>query len=238
MPIDSNIPAEIMVRPVAVVIQETGGPTGPPGPTGSMGDPSSVTGATGSIGQTGPTGIIGPTGLGAFTGPTGMTGPPGAGGVGPMGFTGPTGPRFGGGTDTWGRDYSNTVYGPFGTSYAHVGLGNFWEHENVSSGNALVIVSGTARNSAGGAGASTFIKLNCAVGTPPVAGASEVGFSFGRELNIFLTNPADKVGFSIPIISSGWGSPPGPLLWFDLCVRSSVGSNAYVQDLTWVLVEI
>jgi hypothetical protein len=239
MPIDSNIPAEIMVRPVAVVIQETGGPTGVTGPTGAAGDPSSVTGPTGLVGQTGPTGGVGPTGVGAFTGPMGMTGPPGAGGVGPMGMTGPTGARFGGGTDTWGRSSDSTIYGPYGPTYTHCGRGNAWRHDHVSSGVSLIVVSGLARNSAGGGvGANTLVKLNCGVGTAaPPAGSSEQGFSFGRELNIFLTNSNDWVGFTIPVISAGWGNPPFSL-WSDLVVRSSVGSNAYVRDLHWVLVEI
>lgn len=236
MPIESTVPAEIAAQPV-VVVREGVVIQGYTGPTGADGAPSLVTGPTG-FGQTGPIGIVGPTGVGAFTGPMGMTGPPGAGGVGPMGFTGPTGSRFGGGSDTWGRDSSNNVYGPFGTAYAHVGRGNSWTHQHVSSGVALVIVSGVARNSAGGAGASTIININTGTGSsPPAYGAPENGFSFVQPVNIFLTNAADKVGFTINLISAGWGNPPFTL-WFDLVVKSSVGNNAYVQDLHWNLVEI
>ena len=238
MSAQSNIPAEIMAKPVVVVHGPTGPSGGPTGATGPQGT-ASITGATGPrglTGFTGPSGVTGATGAGAFTGPTGMTGPAGSvGGTGPFGPTGPAGPQLAN-PDNWMRVYSSTVYGPFGTSFGHIGIGGSWTYTPVGSGVYLVIVSGIVRNSAGGAGGGTTIQFCSGGGSPPSAGAAPAGIQFGRDQRFFLTNAADQVGFTFPIMVSGWGF--GTPIWHDLTVKSSVGNNAYVQDLHFVLIEL
>jgi hypothetical protein len=231
-----NIPAEVMTRPVVVVHGPTGpsgGPTGATGPVGAV----STTGATGVRGPTGSTGPTGVTGAASTaTGPTGMTGPVGSVGViGPLGPTGPTGPQLAN-PNNWMRVYSSTVYGPIGTSFVHIGLGGSWTYTLVASGVYLVIVSGIVRNSAGGAGGGTTIQFISGSGSPPTAGVAPTGIQFGRDQRFFLTNAADQVGFTFPIMGSGWGT--GVPIWHDLTVKSTVGTNAYVQDLHFVLIEL
>jgi hypothetical protein len=101
----------------------------------------------------------------------------------------------------------------------------------------LIIISGIVKNTAGGAGAGTYLKFHMANGTAPAAGNTfGAGVQIGREQRFFLTDAADQIGFSIPIVAVGWSI--GQALWFDLMVKSTVGSNAYVQDLSFVLIEI
>jgi hypothetical protein len=235
MSTQSNIPAEIMTRPVVVVHGPTGPSGGPTGPTGPIGA-ASATGATGVRGPSGVTGATGPTGAASsVTGPTGMTGPVGQGGLGPIGPTGPVGPQLAI-ADHWTRVYDSTIYGPYGSSATHIGRGTAWSYTLAGSGIYLVIVSGVVKNTAGGAGGGVTLQFMSGNGTPPVAGASATGFQFGRDLRLFLVDAADQVGFTFPIIGSGWGTTG--TIWHDLTVRSSLGANAYVQDLHFVLVEL
>lgn len=239
MSTQSNIPAEIMTKPVVVIGGPTGpagGPTGPTGVTGSTGP----TGFTGVRGQTGPlgTGPTGSTGAGAFTGPTGMTGPVGAGGPGPIGPTGVTGPPL---TNS-GKVVSNStnvVFGPYGTGTTVIGLGYTYVIKG-PGGLLLVIASGLARNAAGGAGAATLVSLRWGTGTPPAAMSGNFGNTVGVNQNLFFVNAADKAGWCIPWIGGGFAASPGvgAQIWFDLAVSSSVGTNAFVQDINFVVVEM
>ena len=236
MSTQSNIPAEIMTKPVVVVHGPTGpsgGPTGATGPAGA----ASMTGATGPRGTSGVTGYTGPTGADStVTGPTGSTGPPGsAGATGSTGFgpTGATGPQLANADNTK-RQYLTSTYGPHGTTFTHVGLGGLWTYITVSSGTYLVIVSGVVKNTT--AGATTTIRFRAAAGTPPLSNAAETGIQFGQDQRFLLTNASDQVGFTFPLIISGWGA--FATIWHDLAVKSSVGTTAFVQDLHFVLIEL
>jgi hypothetical protein len=237
MSTQSNIPAEVMTRPVVVVHGPTGPAGGPTGATGPVGA-ASTTGATGVRGPTGLTGPTGSTGAASTAiGPTGFTGPPGSVGTfGPTGPTGTVGPRFSGGDASTQRVYSSNVYGPFGTTAVHAGFGSMWTYTPNLSGSMLIIVSGIVRNTVGGAGAGTEIGFYMASGSPPTAGTSPQGIQIGKTQRFFMVNAAEQIGFSIPVISSAW--TVGTSLWFDLVIKSTVGTNAYVQDLHFVLLEI
>ena len=236
MSVESNIPAEIAVRPVVVV----GGPTGPAGgPTGSSG-PTGATGAgafTGPTGATGPTGSIGtgPTGAASsVTGPTGYTGPPGSGGA--TGIGGPTGPtgKLGSGDTSrfvWG-DFQSAI-GPYGTSYQMAGLGITYTPK--ASGCLLIIFSGTARN-ASASGGTTTIEAMWSSGTPPAAGAAQVGIALGAPQNITTAAANAQAGFALNFVMS-FGNI-GTQLWFDLAIRSGSGANAYIEDLNWSILEL
>lgn len=237
MSTQSNTPAPIAAQPVVVI----GGPTGPSGgPTGTVGPtgPQGPSGSTGVRGMTGPigTGPTGPAGAGAFTGPTGQTGPAGSyGGAGTQGATGPTGPRTAAAANQR-LSYHPQTFGPFGTSFVMVGLGGYWQYQPAVTGALLIIVSGLVRNSAGGAGAGTTLQLRWGNGTAPAAGSAAVGFQLGMDLRPFLTNPSDYVGFALPIVT--FFTPDFSTHWFDLAVKSTVGNNAYLQDINFVLLEI
>lgn len=234
MSTQSNIPTEILTRPVVVIGGPTGpsgGPTGPTGMTGPVGT-ASLTGATGPTGLLGPTGDFGPTGPGAFTGPRGQTGPVGSvGQTGPQGQIGPTG-GFG---DNPGARlmtyYSNTVYGPYNTSGAMLGLGLAYTPSH--SGWILILVSGVAYNSV--ASATTIIEVHWYNGPPPVAGAGNSGLNIGASQRILNTGTYQQVGFAYNFLSSFIGQTPP--LWFDLYVRSNTGAGAYVQDLNILVLE-
>jgi hypothetical protein len=241
MSTESNIPAEIMVRPIVVV----GGPTGPSGaPTGNTG-PTGSTGAaaTGVTGATGPTGRFGtgPTGAAStVTGPTGMTGPVGAGLPGPtgatggIGATGPTGTLGLGDTSRFVYGNRQSAIGPFGTSFTMAGLGSFgFTYTPKASGCLLLLFSGVARNSGG---ATTTIEAKWNTGaSPPASGAVEVGIALGAPQNIICA-AAEQVGFAIQMVMS-FGNI-GTALWFDLAFKSSSGTTAYIQDVNFSLLEL
>jgi hypothetical protein len=238
MPVDMNIPAEVSVRPVVVVGGPTGpsgGPTGPTGVTGPAGF-ATHTGSTGPTGVIGPTGIVGPTGAGAFTGPTGNTGPPGAfgaTGLAGIGPTGPTGARTASQENFLVQYYANPR-GPYGTTFAMSGC--FWTYRPRSTGFLSIMVTGLARNSAGGVGAGTTIQLRWGTGTPPNNGGAQVGVQLANDIRVFTTNANDQVGWSIPV--GVVFAVDGTERWFDLCIKSTVGNNAYVQDINLVLIEM
>lgn len=235
MAIQITVPAEIMARPVAVI----GGPTGPSGgPTGTTG-PTGITGPTGHIGLQGLTGPIGtgptgPTGAGAFTGPTGNAGPPGSyGAIGPIGPTGVTGPRLTSTAATRVMTLGN-IYGPFGTSFSHSGLGSFCTYLPFVSGGIFFTFTGVVKNTSGNAG--TTIRVRYGTGTAPNPGTTETGYQLGQDLRYFTTNAADQIGFSFAWV--GGTFPVGTLHWWDLVVKSSVGTTAYVQDIHFALMEL
>jgi hypothetical protein len=236
MAIESTTPAEIMAQPVVVVHGPTGpagGPTGPTGPT-SLG----LTGPTGFRGQTGPigTGPTGPTGVGAFTGPTGFAGPPGSiGPIGPYGPTGPTGTRLSN-PNAMRTYYSSAQQGPFGTTFAMLGYGSLWTYTPTTTGSILLNITGVVRNAAGGAGAGTTIQVRWQSGAPPNSGTSQSGIQLGQDLRYFLNAATEQVGFAFTW--AGGGFSIGTQIWFDLCIRSTVGTNAYVQDIHFVALEL
>ncbi|HEX6825740.1 MAG TPA: hypothetical protein VF077_05420 [Nitrospiraceae bacterium] len=224
--ITSHEPADIAAYPVVVIGGHTGpsgGPTGPSGPTGVMG-PTGGLGPTGFTGSTG-LGDTGPTGAGAFTGPTGHTGPPGSVGDYIAGPTGPTGP-FANANAAWHGTF-NSTYGPYGTSETNIGLAIAYTPQ--ASGTVMILVTGSVRNSAGGAGGETAIRLKWGNAYNTITGW------IGLEHRYFLTNPNDYVGFAISVV---FVYPPGTMRFFDLSIKSSIGSNAYVRDLEWQFQEI
>lgn len=231
MSTQSNIPAEIMTKPVVVVHGPTGPSGGPTGATGPQGM-ASTTGATGVRGPSGVTGYTGPTGLASVvTGPTGMTGPVGSIGNVVLGPTGPTG-SFGGSGSVYNNWWTGPI-GPYGTSQTMLGLGARFTTR--ASGTLLIAVTGLVRNSAGGAGGGTTIVLRWGTGTSPVAGQASTGISLGTALNTFLVNAADYVGFAINM--GVFFNPDGTDRWIDLSMASTVGTNAYVRDVQMLLLE-
>lgn len=130
------------------------GPTGPTGATGPTGvvSPTGGTGATGVTGPTGPTGATGATGVGS-TGPTGATGSAGAtgptgsgngptgatGSTGVTGVTGPTGSTGPAGADGEGSGGGGVIT-KFDTTHSPVGLWNFNESLEDSSGNGFTLI--------------------------------------------------------------------------------------------------
>jgi hypothetical protein len=229
MSTESNIPADIMTRPVVVVHGPTGPSGGPTGPTGPVGAAST----TGATGVRGPTGVTGPTGLqgvaSTVTGPTGPFGPPGS--IGATGMQGPTGS-----TGTLGsadssrylyRNYQSPI-GPFGTNYTMAGL-NF-TYTIKSSGTLLLIFSGVARNSGG---ATTTIGVKWGGGAPPTQGAGESGSFLGSLVDLIPT-ATGQIGFTINLIIPFNTTP----LWFDLAFKSSSGTTAYIQNLNFMLIEL
>jgi collagen type VII alpha len=239
MPTQSNTPAPIMAQPVVVVGGMTGPPGGPTGPVGAIGvtGPTGGFGVTGSIGPTGPTGTIGPTGAGAFTGPTGFTGPPGSAGgtgaaaIGPTGATGPTGTAVTS-VSTFSAD-SAGPFGPYGTTLAMIGSG--YQFTPVKSGRVLVTFAGQARNSAGAGGGGTNIYGRYGTGTPPTAGAANTGTNFGGAQAMFSTSATNQSGFTVTEIIT---LTVGTMYWFDLMIQSTTGTNAYVLDVQFSLVEL
>jgi collagen type VII alpha len=232
MSTQSNIPADIMTRPVVVVHGPTGPSGGPTGPTGPQGF-ATLTGATGvrgPTGVTGPTGAIGATGAGAFTGPTGFTGPPGSvGGTGLMGSTGPTGMLGSGDTSRYVYNNYQSAIGPYGTNYTMAGLGIIYTPK--ASGSILLILSGVARNSGG---VITTVGIKYGTGTPPAQGAGEIGVFLGSLVDL-LPAATGQVGFTINFVISGF--PPGSL-WFDLAFKSVSGTTAYIQNINYSLLEL
>jgi hypothetical protein len=234
MSTESNIPAEIMVRPVVVV----GGPTGPAGaPTGPTG-PAGAVASTGATGRTGPTGpastVTGPTGAAStVTGPTGRTGPAGSfGGTGAIGPTGPTGTLGLGDTSRYLFTNFQSSIGPYGTNFTLAGMGITYTIK--SSGSLLVIVSGVARNSGG---FTTTVEAVWGTGAPPTAGAflsSTNGIPLGAPVNL-LPAATEQVGFAINFVLPFGGSGS---LWFDLALKSSSGTNALIQDINFSLLEL
>lgn len=85
----------------------------------------------GEPGPTGATGPTGPTGATGETGPTGPTGPTGATGTGVTGPTGPTGPA--------GEGSSAATISKFDTTHNPVGLWNFNDSLEDSSGNGFTL---------------------------------------------------------------------------------------------------
>lgn len=244
MPIIDSDPAKISAQPVVVV-------HGPTGSTGAPGGPSGPTGATGQtiIGPTGPTGVrgIGPTGATGsaatgLTGPTGRTGPPGSGGAtGPIGSIGPTGITGPPGAFDSSRisyAYSSATFGPYGT-VALVGMGAAGAvYTRKVSGFVLATFSGMVRNSAGGAGAGTNITGYVGSTATPSAGTSPgISQAFGSTQHFFSTDAAEWSGFMISAffnLPSGIGNSN----WFDLGIASTVGTNAYVRDVQFNLIEL
>lgn len=232
MSTQSNIPAEIMARPVVVVHGPTGPAGGPTGATGPQGT-ASITGATGPRGLTGPlgTGPTGATGAGAFTGPTGMTGPVGEGGLGPIGWTGPTG--------TFGSAgyVSNALYGyagPYGTNFVNAGLGVTYTPKR--SGLLLLIFSGVAYNAAA-AGSTVSVQLQWGTGTPPSVGSPQAGSTLFTNQVLSFTSPSQQSGFAINMVVD-FTSQIGHQLWFDLAFKSGTGVGAYIQNITYTVVEL
>lgn len=236
MTTQSKTPAPILAQPVVVIGGPTGpsgGPTGTTGPTGRTG--AAATGVTGNTGPSGPTGSTGHTGAGAFTGPTGFTGPPGS--LGPSStVTGPTGPI--GPMPVIGSErtrFYNTAgpFGPYGTSPVVLGLNVQFTTHN-PGGYCLLTITGMVRNSAGAAGAGTSVVGAGGTGTPPVAGAALGGASLTNPKTFFSTDAAEYAGFTVMgFINISMSTT----YWFDLAVQSSVGTNAYVRDITLTLIE-
>lgn len=239
MAVQSQTPSPIAAFPVVVIGGHTGPGGGPTGPTGADG-PVAALGPTGPRGMTGPdgTGPTGPPGLGAFTGPTGFTGPPGsfggAGFTGPTGATGMTGPRAAEGS------FSNILvnqwagpYGPYGVN-TMLGLGA--RYTTKLSGIIMMTWSGMVRNSAGGAGGGTNIQVRWNTGGSPSAGNPATGLQIGITVRSFAVNAADYVGFCIPMTMMF--VPIGTDRWYDLSIASTVGTNAYLQDVYLSIVEL
>jgi hypothetical protein len=232
MSTESNIPAEIMARPVVVI----GGPTGPAGaPTGSTGPtgPAGTASTTGATGATGPTGQFGtgPTGASSkVTGPTGRTGPAGSpGATGMQGPTGSTGTLGSGDSSRYFYGSHQSAIGPYGISYAMAGLGITYTIK--SSGSLLLIFSGVARNTGG---AITTIAAKWGAGSSPAAGGSEVGVGIGSPQNIVCA-AGEQVGFTINMVMSFAGQS---LIWLDLAFKSSSGTTALIQDINFTLIEL
>ena len=249
MPIIDSDPSPVATRPVVVVL----GPTGPQGAAGGPTGPTGITGAT-IVGPTGPTGVrgVGPTGAtgaaGPLTGPTGpvgLTGPPGSPGIpgvtGTQGLTGSTGATGSAGTFNSGRfnwAYSTATFGPYGTAATIVGIaaggGNTYTRK--ASGFCLVTFSGMVRNSAGGAGAGTNIACYYASSAVPAAGAAAGAyFTLGSTQRFFSIDAAEYAGFTI---SAFIQLPISSPYWFDLGISSTVGTNAYVRDVQFNLIEL
>lgn len=230
MPTQVSFPASIMTKPVVVV----GGPTGPSGgPMGETG-PVGPIGETGPLGLTGPTGALGTgptgaTGAGAFTGPAGMTGPPGAGTPG-LGFTGPTGAVGASVTASGAYLTSNGPFGPYSVATS-IGFGAVYTPTR--TGKVLVMFSGMVRNSLGTPSASTLVSARYSLGSPPIPGVAASGTDFGSK-NFVSGDANEYAGFTIfNIITLAIGTA----FWFDLAISSSIGANAYVRDVQFVLLE-
>ena len=232
----SHEPAPVAAYPVVVVGGHTGPSGGPTGPTGLQGaaantGPTGMTGYTGPSGNTGPTGYTGP---GAFTGPMGMTGPPGS--FGSIGFTGPTGMTGPGFTDSSNTNIVSLAWsGPFGPyGPGQTMLGSAVNYTNYRSGTLLLLWTGLVRNSVGPG--ITTVQSRWGTGSAPNNGASAAGFSIGVSQRVYINNPNDLVGFSIhtcfPFL------PIGTPRWFDLSLGSSSSAGAYIQDVSFLLMEM
>jgi hypothetical protein len=91
------------------------------------------------------------------------------------------------------------------------------------------------RNSAGGAGAVTTVTGYYGSGSVPAAG-TPVGIftTFGSPQRYFSTDAAEYSGFMIAAFITMAGTNPH---WFDLGISSSVGSNAFIRDVQFNLIE-
>jgi hypothetical protein len=240
MTIQSNTPAPIMAKPVAVIGGHTGPSGGPTGPTGPEG-PAAAIGPTGPQGMIGPlgTGPTGSTGAGAFTGPTGMTGPPGSLGAsstvtGPTGPSGPEGPEGPGAFDV--HTANNWVAGPTGNvglAEVHLGLGATFKITPQNSGLVFVIVSGMVMNS-GAAGSGVNVRVRFNTGTAPVYGTAGAGNVLGAVQHFVSSTPAGQQGFCIHDIR---GLSVGVEWWFDVTLTAVGAAGATVKDVQFSVLE-
>jgi hypothetical protein len=101
----------------------------------------------------------------------------------------------------------------------------------------MVIISGLARNSTGGAGAGTTIsgRYSNSVPAPPPGASAALGTAFGSDQHIYMSNAADYVGFTVTAIISSLTT--GIPCWFDLAVQSTAGSTAFLKDIQTVMIE-
>lgn len=248
MPVETNIRAQVLAQPTVVVGGPTGpsgGPTGPTGPQGSV----SVTGATGPVGSTGPTGSTGLTGApgldGILTGPTGSTGP--AGSIAATGPTGPTGlpaidlsnppdqnfPRVYSWQDAGNADFIT------GVDTIERMLGTAFGFSPMITGNVLVIITGTAENTDNG-GTTVTARYDVG-GNYPVRGDPVTGIAFGTPVETYapgLSIPFTIVGIAqldvIPIFSYPYFQD----YWFNVSVKSTIGSGAGVHTVTYTFMEL
>jgi len=248
MPVESAIRAQILAQPVVVVGGPTGpsgGPTGPTGPQGSV----SVTGPTGPRGETGPTGERGVTGTpgldGTLTGPTGPTGPGGT--VAEMGPTGPTGPPaidLSNGPDiNFPRVYSyhdptdNDFIAGVDTLEVMVGAG--FGFAPMTSGRVLVIITAVAENTGGGG--TTVTGRYGTESIFPDQGDPVTGTVIGIPQEVYapdMTIPLTIMSLVELEVRPSFQYPYFNSYWFDLSLKSTIGSGAGVHSITYTFMEL
>ncbi len=107
-----------------------------------------------------------------------------------------------------------------------------------SSGNYLVVVSGTIFN-AGGIGDGASVQLRYGQSTAPANGDALTGTAVGGKVQFISSTTAEKVPFSVNAIITGL--MPGAInnnTWIDLALAAIAGGTATITDVSISAVEL